>query len=224
MISVKVGKKKYDIATCYEDINAKQLHSIENEKPKSIIKALTSIDVDKIDSKSIIALYQILNFVESEPIMKRYKKDINVASESWLKLELTKQALATQNRFFYVVEVSRIYFGDEVFDWSLHVIYAQTTQILHSFNLFLERYKELNERDEYDDDQLEAGVKGLETFGAGAIRYSLAKGDVTKYEAIENMSAEAVYFTLLYERAVSMYQEKYDQIKSRQRNASQSVR
>lgn len=83
-------------------------------------------------------------------------------------------------------------------------------------SVFLERYKELTEDNEPDADQLEAGIKGLESFGVGAIRYSLAQGDVTKYEQVEQMSAESIYFTLLYEKAKNEYTERLKEIYDRQ--------
>lgn len=221
MISVKVGKKKYKVPNSFDDVSAKQLHTLKDLKPKTVIEHFTKIPkivIDKLSADNILALFSLLSFVEEEPIETHFIKQIDVGAETWFNLEMAKQAMQTNNAPFIAVELSRIYFGEDVFDWPVSLIYGQTAQILNSLSVFLNRYKELNEDSEYDSDQLEAGVKGLETFGVGAIRYSLAKGDVTKYEAIEKMSAEAVYFTLLFEKAKNEYSERLIEIKKRSQN------
>lgn len=219
MVRIEIAGKQYKIPSNHQEITAGQLHSIKEDKPKEVIKALTNIPsqiVDKLKAEAILSIYEILSFIYEPPQTIQIKEEIGVGAEAWLKLELTKQALQGQNEPYFIVEVSRIYFGDEVFDWSLPLVYGQTSQIINSLSLFLERYKELTEDNEPDADQLEAGIKGLESFGVGAIRYSLAQGDVTKYEQVEQMSAESIYFTLLYEKAKNEYTERLKAIYDRQ--------
>ena len=219
MITISINGTKHKIPTSFNDITPRELHKLPDTKPKTLIAHFTDISqdiIEKMTADQIIQIQTLLNFIEDQPHNLQIKEEISVQSKEWIKLEMTKQALETKNEPFIAVEVSRRYFGDQVFDWPFSLIYGQTAQILHSLSLFLERYKELNDSDPYDDDQLEAGVKGLESFGVGAIRYALSKGDVTKYEQVENMSAEAVYFTLLYEKAQSEYSKRLKQIYDRQ--------
>jgi hypothetical protein len=218
MISVKISGKKHNIPNKFEDVTPKQLHSLTDLKPKTLIHKLTDIpekSIDSLTSSQIMSLYLLLSFVEEAPAIVRVKEQIDVGQEAWRKFELVKQNIVGKTQPYIAVEVSRIYFGDQVFEWSIPLLYGQSEQILSSFAVFLERYKELNQGDGYDDDQLEAGVKGLETFGVAGIRYSLAKGDVTKYEQIENMKAEDIYITLFYEKAQKEYSDRYGEILER---------
>lgn len=219
MIRVEIAGKTYSIPSKATEVTAKQLHSIRSDKPKEVIKALTDVPDDilnRLQSEAILSLYDLLSFVYEPPHNPKLKQEINVGSEAWLKLELARQAMQINVEPYIIVEVSRIYFGDQVFDWPYNYLYGQTSQIIQSMSVFLERYKELTEDNEPDADQLEAGIKGLESFGVGAIRYSLAQGDVTKYEQVEQMSAESIYFTLLYEKAKNEYTERLKEIYDRQ--------
>lgn len=219
MIRVEISGKEHKIPSKHIEITGRQLHSIKEDKPKAIIKALTDIPheiVDQLSHQAVMQLYGILEFIYEMPNDAKIKEVIKVSSEAWLKIELAKQALETKNEPYIVAEVSRIYFGDEALDWDVSFLYGQTAQIIDSIGVFLERYRELYEDNEPDPDQLEAGIKGLESFGVGAIRYSLAQGDVTKYEQIEQMSAESIYFTLLYEKAKNEYTDRLKEIYERQ--------
>lgn len=219
MVRVEIAGKQYSIPSKASEVKTRQLHSIRSDKPKEVIKALTDIPdelINRLQSEAVLSLYELLSFVYEPPLSPKMKEEINVGSEAWIKLELTRQAMQVNVEPYIIVEVSRIYFGDEVFDWSWELLYGQTAQIISSMSVFLERYKELTKDDEPDPDQLEAGIKGLESFGVGAIRYSLAQGDVTKYEQIEQMSAESIYFTLLYEKAKNEYTERLKEIYDRQ--------
>lgn len=219
MVRVEIAGKQYSIPSKVSEVKTRQLHSIRSDKPKEVIKALTDIPdelINRLQSEAVLSLYELLSFVYEPPLSPKMKEEVNVGSEAWIKLELTRQAMQVNVEPYIIVEVSRIYFGDEVFDWSWELLYGQTAQIISSMSVFLERYKELTKDDEPDPDQLEAGIKGLESFGVGAIRYSLAQGDVTKYEQIEQMSAESIYFTLLYEKAKNEYTERLKEIYDRQ--------
>ena len=219
MVRVEIAGREYKIPSKHSEINGRQLHSIKQDAPKSILRALTDIPEDvigKLSTEAVMSLYGILEFIYEMPDNAMIKEEVVVSSEAWLKIELAKQALATSNEPFIVAEVSRVYFGDEALDWDTSFLYGQTSQIVYSLSVFLERYRELYEDNEPDPDQLEAGIEGLESFGVGAIRYSLAQGDVTKYERIEQMSAESIYFTLLYEKAKNEYTDRLKEIYERQ--------
>lgn len=223
MISVSIAGEKYSFKNQWSDLTVKELHTIKSVKPIDLIQILSNVPesiLKQIPENSLVALYQIVSFVEDVPPNIDIKQHVNVANESWKKLELTREALKNSSPPFVAVEVAGIYFSEEIFKWPIGLVYGQTYQILDSLNVFLERYKELGNSEPYDEDQLEAGVQGLESFGVGAVRYSLAKGDVTKYEAIESMSAEDVYFTLLYEKGVNEYQRRLKDIYDRQNGIS----
>lgn len=221
MIATKINGKKYKIPTAFSDVTAKDLHQLKDVKPKTLLQVLAKIPesiIDLMSDEQVIALSDLMGFIHGYPQNMMLKEEVNVQKREWSKLELTKQALSHAEPHV-VVHVCKLYFGEEVMKWPVNLLYGQTAQILDSLSLFLDRYKELSENDDYHPDDLEAGIKGLESFGAGAIRYSLAKGDVTKYEQIDNMSAESVYFTLLYEKAKGEYLKRKEMIIKRQQNA-----
>ena len=223
MIKIKIADIDYQVMNEWKDLTPSILHCIKSMKPIDLIPILSDIPknvIERLSDQSLLSIYQIVSFIEESPPGLTINKPIDVASESWKNLELAKEALKTQSPPFLAVEISGIYFGEDVLNWPINLVYGQTYQILESLNVFLNRYKDLSDSEPYDDDQLEAGVKGLETFGVGAIRYSLAKGDPTKYDKIESMKAEDVYFTLLYEKGVNEYQKRLKGIYDRQNGIS----
>ncbi len=225
MITIKINRnKKYNIASSWNDVDAHKLLKLKDNKPITYLDVLSDIPIEVIqnmNTKHILSLYQLCQFVDVPPHETNIEKEINVGENSWKQFENARDAIKTSSIPYMTAQLSGIYFGEEIYKWDMGKLYGQSLQIYQSIALFLERYKELNDSD-YNDDQLEAGVKGLETFGVGAVRYSLAKGDATKYKQIEELSAEQVYFTLLYEKALSEYQERLKKIYDRQNGISTS--
>jgi len=215
MVNFKVQGESRQILSLWEDVSVAKLHTFP-DAPRDQIKHfsnLTDQEVKALNSDQVLAFMSILEFMEDEPKGAKVKKDINVAGESWGKIERAKMALQSRNKWSYCVELCVIYFGDKALTWSIGLIYGQSINILNSLSVFLERYKDLNDNKGYSEQEIDAGVKDLESFGVGAVRYSLASGDLTKYADIEDKDAETVYFHLLYSKAVAMYQERLSEIK-----------
>src|SRR6056297_2939027 len=70
MIRVEISDREYKIPSKHSEITGRQLHSIKEDKPKDIIKALTSIThdiVDKLSHQAVMQLYGILDFIYEVP-------------------------------------------------------------------------------------------------------------------------------------------------------------
>ncbi|GEM_PF-2610109 len=201
------------IASTWADVSVAKMHTSPNT-PREVIRHFSNITEDEckaLTSDQVLALMAILEFLEDEPANIKIKEVVDVAGGSWGKCERTKIAITQRNPWSMSVEVCVIYFGNNALKWSVGQIYGQSKQIINSLSVFLERYKDLNDSKGYTENEINAGVKDLETFGVGAVRYSLANGDLTKYKAIEETDAETVYFTLMYSKAVAMYQERLNE-------------
>lgn len=212
------------IKTSFDDVTNKDLHTIPSEKPRELIKHfsdLTAEEVKRLSANQVNTLVDLLDFIYEEPTLLPIEKEIDVAREAWSKIEQAKARLKDFKIYKHSFEIAEIYFGEEIWSWEMGKIYSQTAQIVNSINLFLNRYKDLYQDKGYTEEELEAGVEALESFGVGAIRHGLASGDITKFEQIEKTDAETVYFTLLYNKAVAMYQEELSKIKQRSNVNSQ---
>lgn len=225
MIKVFINDIEYKIKTSWSDVEPMDLYNLKSVKPKDQLFVLSDMPyelIEQFDNKALFPLVSLISFLDDFPEFEPIEREINIGKEAWRKLELLKQAHKSLSIPHISFEACRLYFGEDVLNWSVSKIYSQSNQILHSYSLFLERFKELNEDNPYDDDQLEAGVKAFETFGAFGILYSLAGGDPTKYKEINEMDAESIYFTLLFEKAKNDYNDKLKKIYERQNGITAS--
>ena len=77
MIRVEIAGKQYQIPSNHKEITARQLHSIKDDKPKEIIKALTSIPpqiIDKLKAEAVLSIHEILSFIYEPPQTLQKKK------------------------------------------------------------------------------------------------------------------------------------------------------
>jgi hypothetical protein len=220
MIKIKIANVTYKVKNEWKDLTPSILHSITSKAPIEVVRCMSNIPVDildQLDANSILSLYELCAFVlEDYPLPLKVVKPINVGEETFKKVELAKQAIQSGVPPYYMVGLCGIYFGEKVYKWRLSDVYGQAYQILTSLSLFLERYKELSEKSEYTDDELEAGIQGFETFGVGAVVINLAKGVPSEEKFIEDSKAEWIYFKLLYDKGVSKYQKELKRIYDRQ--------
>jgi hypothetical protein len=200
------------------------LERITSKEPIPLVASMSNIPIELLEimhTDSLLSLYELCSFVLDDFDGKaRIKRTIDVGDESWAKLELLIQASSTNIIPYIAVQACGIYFGESVYKWRFEIVYGQTYQILSSLSVFLERFKDLRNSEPYNDDQLEAGIEGLESFGVAGVRYSLAKGNPKDYKAIEESKAEDIYMTLLYEKGVSIYKERLEKIYKRKNNVS----
>jgi hypothetical protein len=219
MINVKIAGNQYKIKNGWNDIEPIDLYNLRSNLPKDQLAVLSDIPIELIDnlpSDGLLSLYSLVSFIDDIPDQLTLEREIKIGKEAWKKLEILRQSIKTKSIHHISFEACRIYFGEDVLKWPINKILGQASQIINELEVFLERFKDLNEDNPYDDDQIEAGVKAFETFGAFGILYSLADGDVTKYDQINEMNAEMVYFTLLFEKAKNDYNTKLKKIYDRQ--------
>lgn len=80
---------------------------------------------------------------------------------------------------------------------------------------FFERYKKLGEN-EITEEEINAGIENFDKFGFFNVVYSLANGDVTKFDNILLLPAETIYMTLIYEKEKRKYEKELAAIYKRQ--------
>jgi len=97
-------------------------------------------------------------------------------------------------------------------------IMRQGATVLASILEFLSNFEALNEGSGPSGEEIEAGIEGLQSFGTLSTLYSLSKGDVLKFEEVQNQPAETIYFVLLYEKSLNGYRERLHEIHKRNLN------
>ena len=91
------------------------------------------------------------------------------------------------------------------------------------FNDWSERWSDLYES-KADENEIAAGIEKLQAFSWFATLDALAKGDVTKYDAILDTEANVIYTKLLKDKTEQEYVEnlrKYNEFVSHKKTGNQ---
>lgn len=177
--------------------------------------------IKKISSQTILALIPFLRFIDDtdhivyEPISEEIKS-INIALMPWGLLEEAK-GIFTSNYKSNIVKahigIVEVYTrgsklkGLDITNMSITKATPIVNHIEGQLFSFLDKYKELSDF-KPTEKQYEAGIDELKDFGFYATLYQLASGDRLKFDSYLNLSAEDIYFHLLYDYKYSKYLEK----------------
>ena len=212
------------IKTSFKELTVQDLRSIKNHTPIEVIAALSDIPQAKIlqiDTDEILALYELVSFVEDIEDALQYipsdikLPDIDTVSDTFEKCELAKiKAQEIKQYYRLLPELVRIYLGEEHLKGSAIECLAKGAVILENLNSFLERFKDLG-GDKPNEDQHEAGIEALHSFGTYGIVESIAQRYHCKPYDVYQWSAEEVYMDMLYQQAKARYQENLMDIERR---------
>jgi hypothetical protein len=208
----------------YKDLTVEDLKAIKGDAPRDLIAALCGVPrglIDRIGTADVLALYEIAQFVEDPAEIAAalrpgdYLPEPDIANAAWQKVELARLRASThKSRARLLPELVRIFYGPELLTGPAAPCMALGAMILNGLVLFLERFKDLG-GEKPTDEQLEAGVESLHSFGPYAIADQLGeKYGVRPYE-IFDWAAEEVYMSLLFDQAKSKYQQNFSDIERR---------
>ena len=212
------------IKTSFRQVTAEDLTRIADGTPRSIIAALSSLthrEVLRLTSGHVLALYELVSFIDDPAeILMALPPDfapveVDVAGDTFEKAELAKLRIQqVKEPYRLAPELVRIYLGDDKVTGSAAVCLAQGAYILQELTAFFERFKDLG-GEPPTEEQTEAGIEALHTFGAYGIAESIgAKFHVRPYDVFK-WTAEEVYLELTYQLAKSRYQENLKEIEKR---------
>lgn len=224
MVKLSGLLKGSSIKTSFKELTVQDLRSIKNHTPREVIAALSDIPKAKLlqlDTDQILALYELVSFVEDIEDALQYipldikLPDIDTGSDTFEKCELSKiKAQELKQYYLLLPELVRIYLGEDHLKGLAIECLAKGAVILENLNSFLERFKDLG-GDKPNDDQQEAGIESLHSFGTYGIVESIAQRYNCKPYDVYQWSAEEVYMDMLYQQAKGRYQENLRDIDQR---------
>lgn len=216
------------IKTSFRSVTVEDLLKIKTGTPRDVLAALSSLtpeEVAALTTEEVLALYELVSYVDDPAeIALALPPDyappaIDVASASFEKAELAKLKISQiKTPLRLLPELVRIYLGADCLTGPAAVCLATGALILQDLTELFERFKDLA-GEKPTEDQEEAGIAALHTFGPYGIVESIsAKYHVRPYDVFK-WTAEEVYLELTYQLAKSRYQENLRDIENRKNQA-----
>jgi len=224
MAKPKGKRKATSIAKCYNDVSVEDLIGIKKHTPRQVIRALSGLtaeEVGALTTEEVLALYEIVSFIDelseiADALPPNYDPPkVDVAGGTFGQAERAKaKALEGKAPYKLFLDLVEIYFGEGYLSGPAAPALALGAMIYQDLNELLNRFKDLSSEKPTDEEE-EAGVDALHTFGT----YGICESIAAKYHArpydIYNWTAEEVYLELTYQLAKSRYQENLRSIEER---------
>jgi hypothetical protein len=217
-------QSKSFIRTSFRDVTVGELLSIEQHTPRKVITALSSLttrQVNILSSDEVLILYELVSFIDDLnevgavlPLDFTAPK-IDVAGSTFEKCERAKiKASEKKAPYRLFLDLVEIYFPDQYLTGLAAPALAIGALIYEDLCILLDRFKDLASEKPTEEEE-EAGVSALHTFGSYGICESIAsRYSVRPYEVF-SWSAEEVYLELTYQMAKSRYQDNLRAIEKR---------
>lgn len=217
------------IKTSFSQVAVSDLLAIDQDGPRGLIAALSSLtpgQVAALPESDVLALYELISFIEDPAEIALalppdwQPPEIDVASDSFEKAELAKIKMGQFKAPYRLLPaLAGVYLGEPDLTSPAAPLLAAGALILEQLAELFDRFKDLG-GEEPTEEQKEAGIDALHTFGPYAIVEGIAdKYKVRPYEVFK-WSAEEVYLELTYQQAKSRYQENLREIERRKTPAA----
>ncbi len=212
------------IKNSFKTVTAEDLLKISRHTPREVIAALSGLTAEEVaalSSEAVLALYELFSYLDdvTEAALavpaNWAPPAVDVAAASFEKAELAKRALASgvaPYRLF--LELVRIYHGAAYVTGPAAPLLALGALIYQDLNALFERFKDLA-GEPPNEDEVEAGVEALHSFGPYGIAENLAGKYGCKPYDVFKWSAEEVYLELTYQLAKNRFQENLREIERR---------
>jgi hypothetical protein len=212
------------IKISFKTVTAEDLLKIERHTPRQVIAALSGLtaeEVDNLSTESVLALYELFSYLDNiDEAVLAVPPDwqppvVDVAAESFEKIELAKRALGSKLAPYRLcLELVGLYLGREALTGPAAPLLALGALILQDLNAFFERFKDLASEPPTEDEK-EAGIEALHSFGPYGIAENLASKYSCKPYDVFQWGAEEVYLELTYQMAKNRFQENLRDIERR---------
>ena len=212
------------IKNSFKAVTAEDLLKIRTHTPREVITALSGLTAEEVaalSSEAVLALYELFSYLDdvTEAALAVppdwQPPAVDVAADTFEKAELAKRALSSgvaPYRLF--LELVRIYYGADFVTGPAAPLLALGALIYQDLNALFERFKDLAGEPPTEDED-EAGIAALHSFGPYGIAENLAAKYSCKPYDVFKWSAEEVYLELTYQLAKNRFQENLREIERR---------
>lgn len=217
-------QKKNFIKRCFSQVTIEDLLSIEQHTPRQVIKALSSLTIEEVNqltSDEVFVLYEIVSFIDDLNEMGAVlpldftAPNIDVAGGTFEQAERAKiKASEKKAPYRLFLDLVNIYYPDQFLTGAAAPALAIGALIYEDLTKLLDRFKDLA-GEKPNDEEEEAGIEALHTFGPYGICESIATRYSIRPYDVFNWTAEEVYLDLTYQMAKSRYQENLRAIEKR---------
>lgn len=203
----------------------------ENATPVEVLRNLSTLTERRLEKLTGEQARILADQVDTDPKIFT-EEPFRIGEQPFWKVQEAMRILKEASATVYALPRLYALFYDKVLGDEAHTadrvkliervrfrkIVSPAGNILAGLYQFLSRFEQLQDGSELTEDEIHAGIESLAKFGDFAVIYSLAKGDPLKFDEIAKTPAETIYFTLLYERVLSVYRQNLQDIKDRREN------
>lgn len=209
MINLKINGIDYTIVDSIRDCNIHKLVKATSEREElAAISDIPLATVRMLDWDIFEPLTEFLH--NADEYQAKNVKVVDVAEQSYEKLELAKMAIHNNQKLYkQVFEVCMVYYPDSKKSTD---IFNRGINLINGINLFLEEFAEMYE-EQPDSLEIQAGIESVNELAAFGIPYQLAGRDLTKIDAVCEMPAHVIYNAMLYDFRYSKYTEALYKLK-----------
>lgn len=235
-LKFKANGKRFRLSLSWARIRVSDIDGLfRSGDDRDVLRVLSNLDEETI---GILSADQVEALVRVVPWdLQKHEDPINVGRLEWWKMEQAIEVIQKAPRPLYAIpRLYWLYMSEDppnnasedqlpavLSKKRFGQIMRQGATVLSSILDFLATFEALNKGVKPSDEEIEAGIEGLQAFGTLATLYSLSKGDVLKFEEVQNQPAETIYFVLLYEKSLNEYREKLNEIEKRNLNQKPNV-
>jgi len=224
MVKLNVNQKVVTFKTSWRDVTAADLLGIQKEGPRAIIEALstlTAAEVRALNSGQILALYELVSFIDDLDDLAANLSpaaelpDVDIAGGTYERAEVGRLRLIDHKKpYLLFPALVKVYYADRLQDFDAVELMALGALVFAELTKLFERFKDLK-GEPPNEDQEEAGIGALHTFGTYAIVEGVASRYGCKPYDVYQWAAEEVYIDLLYQQTKAAYQENLRNIERR---------
>jgi hypothetical protein len=220
------------IKTSFEQVTAQELLAIESHSPIDILCSLSGFDreyLEDLGSDQIIQLYSLVSYIDNIEEAYLYLPStfepvsVDVGADTFERAEVAKNIINSNRTQPYKASIliAETYLGSEVLTKPVPELLTIGAIIIQSLAELFERFKDLASGGDPTDEEIEAGIESLHSFGTYGICENIASKYKCKPFEVYQWEAEAVYLELTYQLAKNKYQENIREIERRksQRNS-----
>jgi hypothetical protein len=216
------------IKISFKAVTAEDLLKIRSHTPREVIAALSGLTAEEVaalSSEAVLALYELFSYLDdvteaAQAVPPDWEPPaVDVAAASFEKAELAKRSLAAGLPPYQLfLDLVRIYYGADYVTGPAAPLLALGALIYQDLNALFERFKDLAGEPPTEDEE-EAGIAALHSFGPYGIAENLASKYSCKPYDVFKWSAEEVYLELTYQLAKNRFQENLREIERRKSQA-----
>jgi hypothetical protein len=224
MVKLNVSQKVVTIKTSWTEVTAADLLGIKRDNPRAVIEALSTLtgeEVRALDSGQVLALYELVSFIDDlEDLAANVAPgvelpDVDIAGGTYERAEVGRLRLTDYKKpYLLFPALVKVYYPDRLQDFTAVELMALGALIFAELTKLFERFKDLK-GEPPTEDQEEAGISALHTFGTYAIVEGVASRYGCKPYDVYQWAAEEVYIDLLYQQTKAAYQENLRNIERR---------